>query len=171
MLLELLTNYSDKPELKALRLFKFFSSNGDISHYEALDDGSVLNVAHVAAENDWGLPTELASRFLRREPYKCFEIPPTTTGNVGRNKLERYRAALHEKNIYFIEDILSHRSYKQHAATDSSFLKNILIKKHGEHESLGSVSLLLKEPAPRVARIYFRTSEDRDAGKAIFQTL
>jgi HD superfamily phosphohydrolase len=171
MLLELLQKHCDRPEIKNLRLFRFFQNKGQLSDYEALDDNSILSVAHIAAEHDWDQASVLANRFLRRHPYKCFEIPPTQTGNVGRRKLERFREALREKHIYFIEDILSHRSYKQHAVTDSSFLKNILIKKDGEHESLGSVSLLLKEPAPRVARIYFKTSDDRDAGKAIFQSL
>ena len=171
MMLELLSNHGDKPKVKALGLSKFFRGKGRLSDYQALDDGSILNMAHVAADNNWGLASELANRFLQRKPYKCFEIPPTATGNVGRNKLDRYRAALREAKIYFIEDIFSHRSYKQHAVTDLSFLKNILIKKAGEHELLGNVSLLLKEPAPRVARLYFRTAEDRDAGKTIFQGL
>jgi hypothetical protein len=66
---------------------------------------------------------------------------------------------------------VSHRSYRQHAVTDTNFLKNILIKQDGEHESLGSVSLYLKEAAPRVARLYFRAREDRDKGQEIFRKL
>jgi uncharacterized protein len=130
-----------------------------------------MTLVHLAADNEWGLATELARRFLKRDTYKCFEIPPTATGNIGRIKLDRYRAALRDSGLYFVEDKLSHRSYKQHAVTDSNFLKNILIKKQGEFESLGSVSQLLKEPAARVARLYFRSAEDRDKGQTIFYAL
>jgi hypothetical protein len=137
----------------------------------ALDDSSILGVVHLASEQKWGLASDLAKRFLERDTYKCFEIPSTATGNIGRNKLQTYRDALNAEKIYFIEDIITHRNYKQHAVTDSSFLKNILIKKDGEHESLGSVSLLLTQPAPRVARIYFRSKEDRDRGQTIFRAL
>lgn len=171
LLVELLKNHDSRPELKDLRIFRFFRNGGQLSDYAALDDSSVMTLVHLAADNEWGLPTDLATRFLNRDTYKCFEIPPTATGNIGRVKLEKYRQALRDKGIYFIEDKLSHRSYKQHAVTDSNFLKNILIKKQGEFESLGSVSQLLKEPAARVARLYFRSTEDRNEGQAIFQSL
>jgi HD superfamily phosphohydrolase len=171
MLIEMLQKHSDRPELKNLRLLRFFRNNGDLSDYAALDDSSIMTLVHLAADNEWGLATELANRFLIRDTYKCFEIQPTATGNIGRNKLEKYRQALRDKGIYFIEDKLSHRSYKQHAVTDSNFLKNILIKKQGEFESLGSVSQLLREPASRVARLYFRSAEDRATAQIIFQSL
>src|ERR1700722_20128573 len=107
----------------------------------------------LAADADWGLASVLARTYLERDTYKCFELPSTSTGNIGRNKLVRFREALKEKEIYFVEDKLSHRNYKQHAVTDESFLKNILIKIDGEHESLGSVSALLKTPVVRVVRV------------------
>jgi len=129
-----------------------------------------MTVAHIAAENNWGLGSELARRFLKRDNYKCFELPSTSTGNIGRNKLERFRAALRQDNLYFIEDIVSQGNYKQYAVTDINFLKNLLIKKEGEYECLGNVSSLLKGPVARVARIYFRNEEDRDAAKLKFQT-
>jgi uncharacterized protein len=170
MLLELLKNSSDRPEIKNLSFVKFFHGQNTLSDYLALDDSSVLAVAHIAAENEWGLGSDLARRFLKRENYKCFELPSTSTGNIGRKKLERFRAALQEKGLYFIEDIVSHRNYKQHAVTDTSFLKNLLIKKDGEYESLGHVSSLLTGPVARVARIYFRSDQDREAAKSAFQT-
>lgn len=171
MLHEILRDHRGNPALKGSALVRFFDGGGALNDYLAMDDSSILTVAHIAAENKWGLASELADRFLKRDNYKCFEIPSTATGNIGRNKLERYRRALIDEKIYFIEDILSHRSYKQHAVTDSDFLKNILIKKDGEIESLGSVSLLLTEPAPRVARIYFRSEADRERAKTIFRNL
>jgi hypothetical protein len=85
--------------------------------------------------------------------------------------LERYRDALKNEKIYFVEDIVVHRSYKQHAPTDPNFLKNILIKHEGEVEPLGSVSLHITEPAPRVARMYFRSGEERDRAQTIFRGL
>jgi hypothetical protein len=168
---ELLKNYRDRPEIKNLALIRFFEGGGKLSDYECLDDSSILTTVHIAAENNWDLASELARRFLARQNYKCFELPSTASGNIGRNRLERYRTALQDEGIYFIEDILSHRSYKQHEVTDSDFLKNILIETKGEIESLGSVSQLLKEPAPRVARIYFRSSSDRDRAQAIFRSI
>jgi len=67
-----------------------------------MDDHSVVTVAHILAENNWGLASELAERFFVRDIYKCLEIPSTATGNIGRNKLERYRGALRTENLYFI---------------------------------------------------------------------
>jgi uncharacterized protein len=171
LLIEVLGAHKDQPELQSHGLIKFFRNGGTLADYQCLDDSSVLAIAHVASEQNWGLATDLAVRFLNRDNYKCFEIPSTATRNIGRNKLEKYRTALHDAGIYFIEDILSHRSYKQHEVTDSSFLKNILIRNDGEVESLGSVSLLLTEPAPRVARVYFRTAADRDRAQEIFRSL
>jgi HD superfamily phosphohydrolase len=171
MLHEIIGRHHADPAFKDLGLMRFFQNKGTLADYEALDDSSVLVVAHIASEKELGLASDLAKRFLRRDNYKCLEIPSTATGNIGRNKLEKFRTALRNENIYFIEDIISHRSYKQHEVTDSGFLKNILIKKDGEIESLGSVSLLLTEPAPRVARIYFRSESDRDRAQAIFRGL
>lgn len=171
MLLEILQKHKDDELIKSHRLISFFRNGGQLSDYLKLDDSSVLDVAHIAAEQNWGVASQLADRFLKRDIYKCFELPSTGTANVGRNKLERYRAALRAEKIYFIEDILSHRSYKQYEVTDPSFLKNILIKKDGEHESLGSVSLFLKEAAPRVARLYFRNEADRDRARVIYRAL
>jgi HD superfamily phosphohydrolase len=171
MLLEVLREHRDAVELRNLGLVRFFRNGGALTDYEALDDSSILAAAHVTAEQRWGLATELAERFLKRDPYKCLELPSTASGNIGRNRLEKFRAALAAEKIYSLEDIFSLRSYKQHDVTDANFLKNILIKKEGEHESLGSVSLLLKEPAARVARIYFRTDEDRNRAQSLFRAL
>lgn len=171
MLIDAVKNHSDKAELKSLPIFRFFIEGQTFDRYRNLDDSSILTVAHIAAEYNWGLVSELAKRYLERDNYKCFELPSTATGNIGRNKLVRFRGALTEKGIYFVEDRLSHRSYKQHAVTDENFLKNILIKVDGEHESLGSVSSLLKTPVSRVARFYFRNQKDREDGEKLFNEL
>jgi uncharacterized protein len=171
MLVAILTESESRPQVKDSQLSTFIRNGGQLDTYMRLDDTSIVSIAHAAADNNWGRATELAKRYLSRESYKCFEIPSTTSGNVPRAKLERFRAALTEEHIYFIEDIISHRSYKQHAVTDPNFLKNILIRKDGEIESLGSVSGFLKTPAPRVARIYFETSEARDKAKTIYHGL
>jgi len=171
MLVEVIQNHHGEPEIRNLPLIKFFKESQSLDRYQLLDDSSVLAIAHVAAEGSWGLASALAKRFLDRDTYKCFELPSTATGNIGRNKLLRFRHALLEREIYFVEDKLSHRSYKQHAVTDESFLKNILIKINGEHESLGSVSSILTTPVTRVARVYFRSREDCDEAKRIFNSL
>lgn len=92
MLLELLKNDGERPEIRNLPLFRFFK-NSNLELYERLDDSSILTAAHIASENSWGLSTDLATRYLRRMPYKCFELSSTQTGNVGRNKLDRFRGA------------------------------------------------------------------------------
>jgi HD superfamily phosphohydrolase len=118
MLRELLTNYSQQAELRSTPLIRFFTNKGSLDDYLSLDDSSVLTVTHLAADNNWGLASELSRRFLARQNYKCFEIPGTPTRNIGRNRLDRFRGALRGEGIYFIEDILSHRSYKHHAVTE-----------------------------------------------------
>ncbi len=100
MLLELLRTHQDEPKLKHLQLFRFFRGGGALADYQALDDSSVLVAVHLAAEQKWGLASDLAKRFLKRDTYKCFEIPSTATGNIGRNKLQHYRDALNENKIY-----------------------------------------------------------------------
>jgi hypothetical protein len=82
--------------------------------------------------------------------------------------LERFREALKDKDIYYLEDIVSMRSYKQYAVTDSDFLKNILIWKGTEIESLGNVSSILTAPAKRSARIYFRDESARRVALEIY---
>lgn len=171
LLVEVLQQHRDKPELRNLPIIKFFGEAQSLERYQMLDDSSILTVAHLAAEAQWGLASDLARRYLARDTYKCFELPSTASGNITRNKLQRFRQALQESDIYFVEDKLVHRNYKQHAVTDESFLKNILIKINGEHESLGSVSALLKTPVTRVARVYFRSNEDCQYGQGIFQGL
>jgi hypothetical protein len=168
MLIEVLSN-NERQEVRALPLAQFFRDK-QLSQYLRLDDASVAAVAHIAAANEWGRASHLARRFLIRDVYKCLQLPSTTSGNVPRNKLERFRAKLRAEDIHFIEDIVSHRSYKQHAVTDTNFLKNILIKKEGEIESLGIVSDFLKAPATRVARVYFENGEARERARTIFQT-
>ncbi|QAY95100.1 hypothetical protein CWB41_04630 [Methylovirgula ligni] len=171
MLVALLGESETIPQMRATTLSNFIHNGGELATYMQLDDSSILALAHMAAENNWGHGTTLARRFLNRDSYKCFEIPSTVSGNVPRSKLERFRTALQTENIYFIEDIISHRSYKQHAVTDPNFLKNILIKKDGEIESLGNVSGFLRAPAPRVARIYFANSGARDRARVVYQGL
>lgn len=171
MLVDIIQRHVDSASVRNLPLIRFFKAEPSLDRYQSLDDSSVLAVAHSAAEADLGLASILARRYLARDTYKCFELPSTTTGNIGRNKLVKFREALNDKNIYFVEDKLSHRNYKQHAVTDENFLKNILIKIDGEHESLGSVSAILRAPVVRVARVYFRTAEDREEGRRLFHSL
>jgi hypothetical protein len=168
MLVDIIENHSDKPEINGMPLVNFFRGKQDLETYLALDDSSIVAVAHIAANSQWGVSSELARRFLCRDLCKCFELPPTETGSVPRAKLERFRSKLSEGKIPYIEDIVAQREYKQHDVTNSSFLKNILIKVGGEIESLGSVSSLVRTPARRSARIYFRTVEHRDRAAGLF---
>jgi uncharacterized protein len=96
------------------------------------------------------------------------ELPSTSTGNIRRNKLDRFRTCLRDENIRFIEDIVANRSYKQHAVTDANFLKNILIRREGEHESLGNIIAILKAPATRVARVYLENDKERERAAELF---
>jgi len=173
ILIDVIENHSDEPAVTSLPIIQFFSRRADsienkLDLYLELDDASLIDVVKLSARKNWGLATELARRFFSRDLYKCFELQNTESGSVPRRKLEKFRTALTENGIYFVEDILSHRSYKQYAVTDSNFLKNILIWKGNEIESLGTVSDILKVPAKRTARIYFRNSTDRDSALAIY---
>ena len=169
LLVTVLTERADEPQIRSLPIAKFFRDGGNLSTYLELDDTSVLAVAHISA-NEWSRASQLAKRFLKRDIYKCFELPSTATGNVPRINFERFRAKLREEGLYFVEDIVSHRRYKQHEVTDANFLKNILIKKDGEPESLGDVSALLRTPERRQARIYLESRDARDRAIEIFQT-
>jgi HD superfamily phosphohydrolase len=77
MLHEILRDQRGNSALKGSSLLRFFDGGGTLSDYEAMDDSSIVSVAHVASENQWGLASELADRFFKRDPYKCFEIPST----------------------------------------------------------------------------------------------
>ncbi|HEY1781301.1 MAG TPA: HD domain-containing protein [Roseiarcus sp.] len=175
MLIDLVDHHSDESQVKDLPIVQYFLKkidpiNDKLNLYLELDDLSIIELMKISARNHWGLASDLARRFFARDLYKCFELQNTEGGNVPRRKLERFRGALRENGIYFVEDILAHRSYKQYAVTDANFLKNILVSKDHEIEPLGSISDILKVPPKRIARIYFRTSADRDAAIALYVT-
>jgi hypothetical protein len=133
-----------------LPLIRFFRGNTDLDTYLELDDSSIVSIANIAARQNWDRASMLAKRFLERDIYKCFEVP-TENGLIPRNRLDRFRHKLNAYGITFVSDIISQRSYKQHAVTNAQFLKNILIRRSGEIASLGDVSDLLKAPARRSA--------------------
>lgn len=173
MLVALIENYASDDQVTSLPILQYFLRRDEkietkLDLYLELDDLSLIELTKLCARNDWGLASELAKRFFARDLYKCFELQNTEGGNVPRRKLDRFRSALADSSIYYVEDIISLRSYKQYAVTDANFLKNILIWKRQEIEPLGSVSDILKVPPKRSARIYFRTSADRDAAAKIY---
>jgi HD superfamily phosphohydrolase len=170
LMIEIITNHSDKREISALPIIQFFQGEGDLDTYLALDDSSIQTITHIAARSDWGLASKLAARFLNRNLYKCFELPNTEAGTVPRARLDRFVQRLSENSIKFIDDIVSQRSLKHYDVTNSSFLKNILIRQGSEIEALGNVSSIVRAPARRVARLYFENREDRDRAEELFRT-
>jgi uncharacterized protein len=161
MLVEIISKHSEIPEIVKLPLIRYFNGEANLETFMQLDDSSVLSLAQIVASRDLGDASHLAKRFLSRDVYKCFECPVTETGQVPRQRVKRFREKLREKQIYFIDDVISAKRPKQYDITDIDFIKNILVKRSGVKGLTNYIA---------VARLYFRNSEDRAAAEEIFRT-
>jgi HD superfamily phosphohydrolase len=151
---------SDAPGSGDVRLVQYLRSGGDLEFYFSMDDSSVLEALNFAARSDIGRGSELSRRFLCRQPFKAFVVPHADGGAVPRRRLQRFYNALDEENIWYKEDRISEKKYKQYDVTSGLFLKNIIILKGENHVSLGSVSSVFGDPIRVEVRVYF---EDHDS--------
>jgi HD superfamily phosphohydrolase len=153
----------DQPILRYFRDKRFRT----IENYLRMDDSSIISLLRLIADNKLGPISELANRYFKRAPYKCLELPTSSSGEVRKTASAQFIDALGENKIQFFDDRLPIKSYKQYDVMDDTYLKNILIKKDGEYEPLGNVSEVVKNIPPKTIRIYFRTRDDRDRADRI----
>ncbi|WOJ90099.1 HD domain-containing protein [Methylocapsa polymorpha] len=153
-------------------LGQFFlsSSHRTLEHYMALDDSSVVSLVHLISENEIGEATILAQRYLRRDLYKCLEIPPGDDG-APKQRIKKFIGKLKAENIFHIIDIIGGKTYKQYEVADKRFLENILVKDGEEHIRLHSASKIIKSMPTQASRIYFSNSEDKQKALLLLKSL
>jgi uncharacterized protein len=141
----------------------------DIERYLSMDDSSIVSLIHEIAEAGPAEAAILAQRYLRRDLYKCIEIPNTDDG-PPRRRIKDFIDALKSENIYHKLDLIKGRSYKQYEVADKKFLENILIKKGRDHERLHNASKIVRSIPNQSTRIYFNDAEQRAKAELILNT-
>ena len=126
-----------------------------LDRYLSMDDSSVLSLIHQIAESQIEDASILAKRYLRRDLYKCIEIPSSEDGPPKR-RIKDFIEALKTEGVFHKLDLVSGRAYKQYEVADKKFLENILIKKGRDHERLHTASKLIRSIPHQSTRIYFR---------------
>ncbi|MBK8768853.1 MAG: HD domain-containing protein [Rhizobiales bacterium] len=160
---EFVTSNADSEIAKSQKIFRYFLEKGsrDLDNYLQLDDTSIIHALHSISEGKFGSATSLAKRYFSRDLYKCLELPASNSGAVKSNLAMKFVDALKNEKIDFVPDVIPAKSYKQYAVMEKNFLKNILIKKDGEPQSLGEVSNIVKSLGEKSARLYFKSDDDR----------
>lgn len=163
------TDMRNKKQLKNHPIIKFFRSKAyrKLDNYLALDDSAVMSLIRIVADNRFGAVSKLAQRYFNRDTYKCIELPTSPSGEIRKGASAKFIDALKEKKIFFFDDRVPAKEYKQYDVMDENYLKNILVKRDGEFESLGQISEITKNPPAKKIRLYFRTREDRDKAQAL----
>ncbi|MEA2974554.1 MAG: uncharacterized protein QOF19_74 [Alphaproteobacteria bacterium] len=152
-------------------LIKFFKDkrHRTTENYLRLDDTSIISLLRVIADGNQGPISDLANRYFKRDSYKCLELPTSSSGEILKSASAQFIDVLAEKKIEFFDDRLPAKSYKQYDVMDENYLKNILIKKDGEYEPLGTVSEIVKNIPPKMIRLYFRNTKDRDKAHSLLE--
>jgi uncharacterized protein len=153
------------------KLFRYLtdSQSRGLDNYLQLDDSSIIHALHAISEGDYGKSTKLAQRYFARDLYKCIELPASNSGALKPNLAKRFVDALKQDNIEFVPDVIPAKTYKQYAVMEKNFVKNILIKKDGEPQSLGEVSNIVKSLGEKSARLYFVSNDDREKAREIMK--
>lgn len=142
----------------------------DIEKYLSMDDSSIVSLIHAIAEAGPGETAILAQRYLRRDLYKCIEIPSTDDG-PPRRRIKDFILALKSENIYHKLDLIKGRTYKQYEVADKKFLENILIKRGRDHERLHNASKIIRSIPNQSTRLYFKDAEERAKADSILKRL
>lgn len=134
-----------------------------------LDDASIVSFIQIAANGTYGKATDLAMRYLRRDLYKSIELPRTAAGRHSAVLAARFFDGLKTERIEHINDVLPAKLYKQYDVMEPSFVKNILVKRDDDYDSLGEVSEAVKTLPTKTLRVYFTSEADRARARVILE--
>ena len=141
-------------------IFRYLD-NPSLELYLHLDDYDILNLIKLLATQGKGDAKKFASRFLNRNPLKCFE-PNDPNSVPNHEKTGLLIQHLKEKEIWHHEDIPQAKGYKQYEIMEEHYLKNILIKIDKTTKMpLGQLRPWLVRNTGKRFRLYFKTETDR----------
>ncbi len=143
-------------------------------YYEKLDDSSILSFIKKIAEGNFGNPTELAQRFIKRDLFACFEPNKNPHRGPAKRKIANFALALGEANISFFQDYAPKKGFKQFAGNGDEFLVNILVKddEDGEPRPIGELNdAILKLADQAKVRFYFYSADQKTAAREIWNKL
>lgn len=168
---EFINSNKGSSQVKNQSIFQYFLNDKSrgLDQYLQLDDTSIIHALHSIAEGDFGTSTALAKRYFSRDLYKCIELPASNTGAIKQSLAKKFVDALKAEKIDFVSDVITGKTYKQYAVMEKNFLKNILIKKDGEAQSLGEVSNIVKSLGEKSARLYFKSTDDKEKATALLK--
>jgi uncharacterized protein len=156
--------------LKSDRFFDALLSMGEtglpLDRYLGIDDASFTNAIGCLANLDKGESSELANRFLNRQPLKSLDVstlPPA--------KIKALRDNLQEKEIWHHIDVLQDKGYKPYAVADKRYVENIILNIDGNHVRLHQASKSLETSGSYIVRVYFKDDASRESATAILKSL
>ena len=157
-------NKTALPEVHPLRAY--LDNSGDsLPNYLSLDDSTVWGSLPILERSDCDMLSELASRLLNRDLYKCLDIGARAKIH-GSDFTGRFRKQLSEVDFNAI-DVLQDRAtvspYKFREYESPDALSKIMIRLSdgsGRHEDVAKVSPVVKALGEeRVFRVYARNSK------------
>ncbi|MEJ0011862.1 MAG: HD domain-containing protein [Bauldia sp.] len=168
-----LKEYGPKLIERGVNLARFFLDEKarTLEIYSSLDDSSITSFIHHLAEGEYGSSSILAQRLLRRDLFKCLEIPPLEGGGNRNEMIGRLIKAMKAEGLVFYPDVVSDRSYKQYDAADEHFLENIIVRKDGENRGLHHASSLVKSISVTTTRFYFEDAASLARSKEILKAV
>jgi HD superfamily phosphohydrolase len=157
-----------KPAFPILEYWATKSSQ-TVERYLELDDSSIISLVAAVSKKDYGKITKIALRYLRRDLYKCIELPVSKKKQLIPGLTARFIDALRTRGFDYFDDVPPAKSYKQFAVMDPNFLLNIMVMRGGDFEPLGEVSDIADQLPARTYRIYFRNEKQRDEAQEILK--
>lgn len=162
------------PDLDPLKRYFSKAPTPDLESFLELDDSSIVHSLAWARTNATGRMQRLAQRIADRDLFKCYEVPKRPKEAPPRKRLHNFILELKKSGIWFRQDVLQEKGYKQYAFHSDEYLQNILVYSEFDKEPQPILTL-----APQVeqfvdktpVRLYFESEEDRAKAKAIWDSV
>jgi uncharacterized protein len=162
------------PDFDPLKRYFSKAPSPDIDSFLELDDSSVTQSIAWARVNASGRLLHLAKRIASRDLFKCYEVPKRPKEAPPRERLHKFILELKKSKIWYRQDTLQEKGYKQFAFHSDDYLQNILVYSEFDREPQPILTL-----APQVeqfvdktpVRLYFESSEDRAKAVAIWDSV
>lgn len=163
-------------------LVLYFGDEGNtLENYLALDDTVVWGGLRLMAHSDDEKLSELSSRLLNRDLYKCLDVG-ARAASIGSNVTGRYRLALSEaekdgqfEDIDVLQDRATVSPYKFRDYESPDAFMKVMIRKpdgSGGHDDVADMSRVvdaLREE--KLFRVYGRTPEVMDKLEGIWKEM
>lgn len=161
---------SDEP----IRIHFENSENATVDNYLRLDDFSIWRMLDLCSSRDIGRSTELANRILKRDFFKCVEIPQDHSHPPPLLKVEELKRLMKDEGLEYMEDKIKSKGFKQYDAEEIDSLKDIFVEPIDgsfpvQFHTCSETAKLLK--TSNRDRFYFETPEQRDRARELWKNL